>query len=146
MSDELKIELQVETDIDKAKSQLDNLIDEYKKKKPIELEFKLGNTNLDQFQSNIKSITSSLDSLSKIDFSNLKTIETNLKNISKVASEYQKTLASTNNKNSSSGSNSVLDVLPDFDKETIQRLSKNQKEALNEIEKLKVSASEVESA
>ena len=84
MSDELKIELQVETDIDKAKSQLDNLIDEYKKKKPIELEFKLGNTNLDQFQSNIKSITSSLDSLSKIDFSNLKTIETNLKNISKV--------------------------------------------------------------
>ncbi|MBP3906454.1 MAG: hypothetical protein J6D12_04965, partial [Peptostreptococcaceae bacterium] len=147
MSDELKIELQVETDIDKAKSQLDNLIDEYKKKKPIELEFKLGNTNLDQFQSNIKSITSSLDSLSKIDFSNLKTIETNLKNISKVASEYQKTLASTNNKNSSSsGSNSVLDVLPGFDKETIQRLSKNQKEALNEIEKLKVSASEVESA
>jgi len=87
MSDELKIELQVETDDSKARSQLDDLIKEYKNKKPIEVDFRLGNTNLDEFQANIKSITSSLESLSKIDFKNLKSIESNLKNISKVASE-----------------------------------------------------------
>ena len=146
MSDELKIELQVETDDSKARSQLDNLISEYKNKKPVEIEVKLGNTNLNEFQANIKSITSSLDNLSKIDFGNLKTIETNLKNISKAADEYQKTLASTtgNKPNSGSGSTSILGVLPDFEGEAIERLSKNQKEALEQISSLKYYAKDIE--
>jgi len=145
MSDELKIELQVETDDSKARSQLDDLIKEYKNKKPIEVDFRLGNTNLDEFQANIKSITSSLESLSKIDFKNLKSIESNLKNISKVASEYQDTLAKTTAKKSnSSGSSSILDILPDFEDEKIERLSKNQKEALEEVKSLKYYAERIE--
>ena len=51
MSDELKIELQVDTDTESAESKLDNLINEYNKK-PINLRWNLGDTDIETFQNN----------------------------------------------------------------------------------------------
>ena len=142
MSDELKIELQVESNTTKAEEQLDDLIKKYKNKEPIDLKVKLGNVDLNTFQNNIKSITGSLDTLSKMNFSNLKGIETSLKNISKIAKEYQKTVSATTFTTDKNGG-SVLGGLNEFDSVDMDRLSKNHKEALEQISKMKEYAKEV---
>lgn len=138
MSDELKIELQVETDDSRARSQLDNLIDEFNSKKPINLKINLGDKNLEAFQTSIKGMTSDLDTLSKLNFSNLKTIETSLKNITKIVGEY-KGLTSDNKNNifKSSTGGTGLDGL---DSININRLSSDHNEALAQIETLKADA------
>ena len=137
MSDELKIELQVETDDKVARSQLDELIKEYKNKKPIELGLNIGKTNLETFQSNIKSITEDLQTLSGLNFNNLKTIEKSLKNISEFVGKYQSAM-STNlkGKSGSASDGSLLDTLPDFENEKLERLSKDHKTARDQIDRL----------
>ena len=89
MSDELKIELQVETDASKAKSQLNDLIDEYKKKKPINLDVKINDSNLDGFRKSIKTITDDLSGLANIKFDNLNKVESSLKKIANLINNVQ---------------------------------------------------------
>ena len=60
MSEELKIELQVDAETSAAKTKVDNLIDELKKKKPIDLQVNVGKTDLTAFNETIKSITTDL--------------------------------------------------------------------------------------
>ena len=100
MSEELKIELQVDAETSAAKTKVDNLIDELKKKKPIDLQVNVGKTDLTAFNETIKSITTDLKTLSELKFSNLKTIETSLKSVAKVVKEYQglMSLDGSNNK------------------------------------------------
>ena len=141
MSDELKIELQVESNTTKAESQLNELIDKYEKRKPIDLKVKLGDVNLEAFQNNIKSITSSLNTLSNIDFGNLKGIETILKKITKLVGDYQKVLnETTSNTKNNKG---TISSLTEFDYVDMDRLSANHKEALEQISTMKSYAKEV---
>lgn len=136
MSEELKIELQVDAETSAAKTKVDNLIDELKKKKPIDLQVNVGKTDLTAFNETIKSITTDLKTLSELKFSNLKTIETSLKSVAKVVKEYQGLMSLDGSNNKSS----VLGGLSGFDDETIERLSNDHKEALSQVKSLQQSA------
>lgn len=136
MSEELKIELQVDAETSAAKTKVDNLIDELKKKKPIDLQVNVGKTDLTAFNETIKSITTDLKTLSELKFSNLKTIETSLKSVAKVVKEYQGLMSLDGSNNKSS----VLGGLSGFDDETVERLSNDHKEALSQVKSLQQSA------
>ena len=141
MSDELKIELQVESNTTKAELQLNELIDKFKKRKPIELDVRLGNVKLEEFTQSIKTITTNLNSLASLNFSNLDKAEDSLRKISSLVKNFN----GLDNKNNSSSmdkkSNSLFDSLGEFtDNEKLERLSKDQKEALNQVKSLQNSA------
>ena len=136
MSEELKIELQVDAETSAAKTKVDNLIDELKKKKPIDLQVNVGKTDLTAFNETIKSITTDLKTLSELKFSNLKTIETSLKNVAKAVKEYQGVMSL----DSSSSDKSVLSGLAGFEDFEIDRLSNDHKEALTQVKSLQQSA------
>ena len=139
MSDELKIELQVETDASKAKSQLNDLINEYKKKKPINLDVKINDSNLDGFRKSIKTITDDLSGLANIKFDNLNKVESSLKKIANLINNVQ-----NSNKNTStttkSTQGSFVEAFGFVDDIDFERLSRNHSEALKQVKNLQQSA------
>lgn len=139
MSDELKIELQVETDASKAKSQLNDLINEYKKKKPINLDVKINDSNLDGFRKSIKTITDDLSGLANIKFDNLNKVESSLKKIANLINNVQ-----NSNKNTSTTTKSTqgtfVEAFGFVDDIDFERLSRNHSEALKQVKNLQQSA------
>ena len=147
MSDELKIELQVETDDSKARSQLNDLISEFNNKKPIDLKINIGDTNLETFKNSIKSITADLTALSNIDFGNLRKVESNLLSITNLVKNFQ----DLNKNNKSTGSsvinNPISDIAHEFDNSAIlERLSKDHSVAIKEIQGLQKNADFIKDA
>ena len=143
MSDELKIELQVESDTTKAESQLNDLIDKFKNRKPIDLNVRLGNVDLAAFQSSIKSITTDLNNLASLNFANLDNVASSLKKISNIAKEFKGlNFSNTTEAISKASTTSVLAGLEGFadDNGKFERLSKDHKEALKQVESLRESA------
>ena len=140
MSDELKIELQVTADTESVETQLNNLINEYNNKKPIDLKVKFGDANLDTFKDSIKSITTDLQALSSINFNNLNSVATNLQSISKFVKEFRDLNLGSNN-TSNSKNNSIANAVHEFDGDIgFERLSKNYAEALAQIKALQNNA------
>ena len=132
MSDELKIELQVETDSSKAKTQLDNLIDEYKKKKPINLDVSINDEKLDTFKKSIKSITDDLNGLAGIKFNNLSRVESSLQKIANLINSVQMPKGSA----SKSTQSSFVEAFGFVDDIDFERLSRNHSEALKQVKNL----------
>ena len=126
MSDELKIDIQVDANTEPAETKVDNLIEEFKKKKPIDLDVRIGKTDFSQFKADIQDITKDLTVLSELKFSNLKTIETSLKNVAKAVKEYQGVMSL----DSSSSDKSVLSGLAGFEDFEI---AENNRETLKKV-------------
>ena len=120
MSDELKIDIQVDADTSSAETKVDNLIEELKKKKPVDLQVRFGQTSLEEFKNEIQAITRDLSVLSELKFSNLKTIETSLRNVAKAVKEYQGVMALDS---PSAGKSSVLSGLAGFEDFEIDTLT-----------------------
>ena len=82
MSEELKIDVKVDTDERVARSKLDSLKAEYEKK-TINLGVKLGQFDIGDISKSIARLTSDLNALSNIEFSGLDKLAASLKKINK---------------------------------------------------------------
>lgn len=122
MSEELRIDVDIQTKDDKARSQLNNLIQEYSKK-TIDFDVKLGQFDITGLSRSIARLTSDLNALSNIEFTGLNKLETNLKNINKLMDKQN----NIQNKGSEFESNTTSNI---------KRLIGDQEESLKEINKL----------
>lgn len=122
MSEELRIEVDVQAKDDSAKKTLDGLIKEYNNK-PLEFQVKLGKFDISGISSSIARLTSDLNKLTNIEFNGLNKLETNLKNINKLMSQQNKI------------SNSSVDVKNNTEN-GVKRLVGDQKESLKYLEEL----------
>lgn len=127
MSEELRIEVDVQANDKNARGTLDGLIKEYKNK-PLEFDVKLGQFDITGISRSIARLTSDLNKLTNIEFNGLTKLETNLKNINKLMSKQNKV----------SGSNTDIES-------GVKRLVGDQKESLKHIEELDSIGKEMDS-
>ena len=119
MSEDLKIDVKVDTDESAARSKLDSLKAEYEKK-TINLGVKLGQFDIGGISKSIARLTSDLNALSNIEFSGLDKLGASLKKINKLMSQ-QDGVGDTNTNNSNN---------------KIKRLVDDQEQALNQVKEL----------
>lgn len=123
MSEELRIDVQVQSDDSKARKQLDGLIKEYNDKS-IDFKIKVDDIDFSGIRSSITRLTSDLNKLTNIKFSELNKLETNLKNINKLMAQ-QNNISGGSNKDISSNTS-----------DNVRRLVGDQKESLEYIKEL----------
>ena len=121
MSEDLKIDVKVDTDERTARSKLDSLKAEYEKK-TINLGVKLGQFDIGCISKSIARLTSDLIALSNIEFSGLDKLGTSLKKINKLISEQD----------------SVGNISTSSDNNKIKRLVSDQGQALEQVKELEV--------